>query len=385
MVIVKDVSAVAPTDVAARPVDGLERLATPAFVVFAEAVESNARAAIELVGGVERWRPHVKTIKSRAAMELLLAQGVTRFKCATPRELLELCAAGAQDVLLSYHPVGPMVERVAAIAEAHPGTRVAVLAETPELVAHWAASPVAVFLDLDVGLGRTGIELADETRIRQTVGAIAGSGVQLRGLHCYAGDLHIPDAAARARALHRAYDRVAALAAALIADGTTLEEIATAGTPALRASVDYRGFDALPLVQRHGAGTIVFGDRRSLATPGIETGFEPAAIVLSRVIGRTVPGRVTCDAGHKAVAADAGVPTCEVVGQPGWTALAPSEEHLPIDVGTDAEPGYGALLRLLPTHVCPTTNLYDDVAIVRGGVVAAIEPQAARGHELLPC
>ena len=366
----------------ARPVAGLDRLPTPAFLVFVEAVEANVRNAIELVGGVDHWRPHVKTVKSRAVMAMLLANGVRRFKCATPLELLELCAVGAPDVLLAYQPVGPMVERVAAIAAAHPGTRISVLTESPELVSHWSGTPVSLFLDLDVGLERTGIPLDDDARIRATLDAIAAAGIELRGLHLYASDLHIADARARVRALHRAYDRVVALTDALLAGGIAMEEIATAGTPALRGSIDYRGFDALPLAHRHGAGTIVFGDRRSLSEPGIRSGFQPAAVVLSRVIGRTVPGRVVCDAGHKSVSADAGVPTCEVVGHPHWRALAPNEEHLPLDVATDPAPGYGTLLRLVPTHVCPTTNLYDQVAFVRGSQLACIDPLPARGHEL---
>lgn len=372
------------TAIVGGDVAGLERLATPAFLVFTDAVEANARRAIELIGGPDRWRPHVKTVKARAVMELLLAQGVTRFKAATTLELLELCQAGAGDVLLAYHPVGPLAERVVEIAARHPATRISVLAETSELVKRWAGTGVDLFLDLDAGLRRTGIPLADAARVQATVEAAAAAHVRLRGLHLYAGDLHVPDPRARARALHAAYDRVAALAARLIADGTPLEEISTAGTPALRASLDYRGFDGLPLVQRHGAGTIVFGDRRSLAEDGIEDGFAAAAVVLSRVTSRTAAGEVVCDAGHKAVAADAGVPTCEVVHHPHWRPLAPNEEHLPIDVALDPAPDYGTLLRLLPTHVCPTTNLFDALVFVRGGRIAAFERLPARGHELLP-
>jgi hypothetical protein len=40
----------------------------------------------------------------------------------------------------------------------------------------------------------------------------------------------------------------------------------------------------------------------------------------------------TCDAGHKAVSADAGVPTGAVVGHTDWKPGKPSEEHLPIEI-----------------------------------------------------
>jgi D-serine deaminase-like pyridoxal phosphate-dependent protein len=91
--------------------------------------------------------------------------------------------------------------------------------------------------------------------------------------------------------------------------------------------------------------------------------------------------RFTTDAGHKAVSADAGDPTCEVLGHPDYRPRHPSEEHLPMDVppGTPLPPR-GRELWLLPTHVCPTVNNFDHAVVVSGGRVSGVERVTARGR-----
>jgi D-serine deaminase-like pyridoxal phosphate-dependent protein len=114
--------------------------------------------------------------------------------------------------------------------------------------------------------------------------------------------------------------------------------------------------------------------------PGL--GYVPAVVVLSTVISHPAPNIFTCDAGHKSVSADAGVPTCEIVGWPGLKPLKPSEEHLPVDASiTGRVPAIGSQLYLIPRHICPTVNNFDEALIVIGGEVRGIQRISARGHE----
>jgi D-serine deaminase-like pyridoxal phosphate-dependent protein len=111
-------------------------------------------------------------------------------------------------------------------------------------------------------------------------------------------------------------------------------------------------------------------------------GYRPAALVLSRVVSTSVAGRVACDAGHKAVSVDAGVPNCVVLGWEGLVPLHPSEEHLPISVAAGAAtPALGEILYLVPKHVCPTVNNFSQALIVEDGEVAGVEAVSARGRE----
>src|SRR5256884_7118442 len=70
----------------------------------------------------------------------------------------------------------------------------------------------------------------------------------------------------------------------------------------------------------------LYNDATSLAQLPARFAYQPAALVLTRLVSRPRGGVVTCDAGHKAVSADAGVPTCLVLGHRELTPLSPSEE-----------------------------------------------------------
>src|SRR2546425_12955494 len=145
-------------------------------------------------------------------------------------------------------------------------------------------------------------------------------------------------------------------------------EVITAGTPTFPCSLSYAGFRKGGFIHRISPGTIVYCDATSLAQLPKEYGYRPAVLVLARVVSRPRAGIVTCDAGHKAVSADAGVPTCVVVGHPELTPLSPSEEHLPMAVqaGAAGSQGGGTLL-LLPRHGCPTGNNFGFALLVQGG------------------
>ena len=134
-------------------------------------------------------------------------------------------------------------------------------------------------------------------------------------------------------------------------------------------------------MHRVSPGTIVYNDATSLAQLPAENGYAPAVLVLARVVSRPHDGIITCDAGHKAVSADAGVPTCVVVGHRELTPQGPSEEHLPMAVAGAKGPQVGDVVYLLPRHICPTVNNFDSALLVRGGTIEAVEKVTARGHD----
>jgi D-serine deaminase-like pyridoxal phosphate-dependent protein len=181
---------------------------------------------------------------------------------------------------------------------------------------------------------------------------------------------------------HRGYDQLLKIVAATESGGMQVPEVITAGTPSFPASLSYAGFRGQGFVHRVSPGTIVYGDATSLAQLPAEYGYRPAALVVARVISRPRAGTVTCDAGHKTVSADAGAPTCVVLGHPELTPLAPSEEHLPLAVAEGArDPRPGDILYLLPRHVCPTVNNFDCALLAQRGEIKSIEKVSARGRE----
>lgn len=356
---------------------------TPALLIDADQVDANIRAVLAQCGGDPlRWRPHVKTAKIADVMARFLVHGLTRFKCATTKELAVLVDLGAPDVLLSFPVMGANAARVRELASSHPRTRVSVLIESAEHLVTWDRSGLGVFVDCNPGMDRTGRDPSNADPIAALVRAIATAGCEFRGLHWYDGHMSVSDLKERERAAHAGYDRLVALVEALATRGIDVPEIVVAGTPAAPCALSYRDWHRVRASVQISPGTVVYNDATSLAQLPPSWGLGAAAHVLATVVSHPRHGRFTCDAGHKTVSADAGVPTCVVVGHPGWTPAKPSEEHLPVDCADAADvPPLGATVLLLPRHICPTVNNFDEALLTRGGRVERPAAVTARGRD----
>ncbi|HVW11707.1 MAG TPA: alanine racemase [Bryobacteraceae bacterium] len=351
------------------------RILTPALLVFPDIVEANIQATLRMMeGDPDRWRPHIKTAKIASIVARMIANGIRQFKCATTLELLTACEAGADDVLLAFPVTGANARRVIGIAQQFPNVRISVLIESAEQAAAWTGTPAGVFIDVNPGMNRTGI---GQDRLRDIVALAESLGPAFRGVHYYDGHVSATDPASA----HAGYNQLLEIVRALTDAGRSPREVITSGTPASPAALSHPGLRAAPFRHRISPGTVVYNDMSSLKQlPG--RGYEAAVVVLATVISHPGPNLFTCDAGHKAVSADAGVPTCEVVGHPDFAPQKPSEEHLPIAVPEgSALPPIGSQLYLIPRHVCPTVNNFDDALMVIDGKVQRQERVTARGHE----
>ena len=355
-----------------------DQLLTPALLVYPEIVDANIAATIRMAGDdPNRWRPHIKTAKIPAVLQLLVAHGVTNFKCSTTLELLTACQVGASDVLFAYPVMGANAARVKEIAARFLETAISVLIETDEQARLWRGSGIGVFIDVNSGMNRTGI---DPVRAEEIARLARDLGGQFRGLHFYDGHMSGVPADEREATTHAGYDRLLQLVQRLSAEKVVVQEVITSGTPAAPFAISYPGFREAEFVHRISPGTVVYNDMVSMEQLA-EWDLQPAVMVLSTVVSHPMPTVVTCDAGHKSVSADAGVPTCTVMGHPDWKASKPSEEHLPIEVPRGESVQLGEKIYLLPRHVCPTVNNFDQaIFVVRGGIQTAAAV-SARGHE----
>lgn len=356
--------------------EGVDDIVTPALAIYPDLVEANLEAMLKLTGGdPNRWRPHVKTSKLGFVMRMMAERGVVNVKCSTTLELAASCEAGMRDVLVAYAMVGANARRVREIAAAHPAVRVSVLVENEAQAAAWHDSPIGIFIDVNSGMNRTGIS---DSRMGEVAALARACGSGFRGLHYYDGHVSMPELGERERVAHAGYMRLLELVDAVGA----VEEVITSGTPAFPCGLSFPGFGAAPFVHRVSPGTIVYNDFVSLGQLPPGYGFQPATLIVATVVSHPLPNVVTCDAGHKSVSADAGVPTCQVLGRPDLVPQKPSEEHLPVEVAFGAPPpAIGEKLYLLPRHICPSVNNFDDALIIRGGRIERLERVTARGHE----
>jgi D-serine deaminase-like pyridoxal phosphate-dependent protein len=375
----------------AYAIENAAELLTPALAIYPEIVDQNIAVTIGLLGGdANRWRPHVKTAKLGFIMRRLAERGVAQAKCSTTLELETACESGIRDVLLAFPVVGANALRVREIADKYRDARISVLVENPGQIAAWQGSRVGIFIDVNPGMDRTGIEQERVAGIIDIARAIAAAGLEFRGVHYYDGHISAPDLREREALAHRGYGRLMEIVAELARAGFRVDEVITSGTPAFPCAATYAPFGAKNLgnggfVHRASPGTVIYCDATSVTQLPAEWGYQPAAVVVATVVSHPRANHLTCDAGHKSVSADAGIPTCMVIGHPNLVPLKPSEEHLPIEVKNgafenDGRPEIGEALYLVPRHVCPTVNNFDDALIVRGNRVVGVERVTARGH-----
>lgn len=350
---------------------------TPALVVFMDRVRENIARLITLAGSdPDRLRVHVKTTKIPEVWRQLLAAGIRSFKCATVREaevlLATLREGGVEgaDLLIAYPHLGRNLERAGELARRHPETRVSVLVEDPDLV---VPEGLGVFVDVNPGMNRTGVPMSDRATIR-AVADVAGP--RFRGVHFYEGHVSRGSLEERKAACEPLYAELIALTEALGEVG----EVVTSGTPTFVPALQHEGLRALPR-HRVSPGTVIFFDHRS-QSDAEELGFTPAALVLSRVVSHPADGMFTCDAGSKAIAAEAGRPVAVVMHHPEWRASVPNEEHLPFEVTSGDRPRRGELVWLFPRHICPTVNLAAEAVLVDGDHTRIVQV-AARAHDLV--
>lgn len=361
----------------------LKDLLTPCLLIDLDRVRSNIARVLSLVGNEpERWRPHVKTTKIPEIWRELVNLGIRNFKCATTREAallgetLTRYNAKDSDVLVAYPLVGPNLTRLGEIAKEHADIRYSVLVED---AATNVPTGVDIFVDINPGMNRTGVPIKETNHILEIA---AAAGERFRGFHFYDGHQHDMDLKEREFAIHSGYDELLRLRTRALDAGLVVDELITSGTPALLHATRYAPLKDLNGTRhRVSPGTVVFHDQRS-EEENPELLLSPAATVLTRVVSHPTQGIVTCDAGSKAVAAEAGDPIAVILGHPDWEALTPNEEHLPIRITGDP-PARGSELILIPRHICPTVNLAETAALFEGGRLKQLVSVAARAHELL--
>ena len=361
-----------------------DAIPSPALLIYRERLDDNLRRTLAMVRSADRLRPHVKTHKVPQVVERQLAQGITRFKCATIAEAEMTARAGAPDVLLAYQPVGPNARRLAALAEAYPHVRFSALVDDESALAAIDAAfetrgqTLDLLVDLDVGMHRTGIAPGIDAQ-RLYEGVAGARALRPGGLHAYDGHLRDSDPSVRRRKCDEAFAPVEALAGRLESAGLAVPRIVTGGSPTFPFHAARSGVECSP-------GTTVYWDAGYGSTlPDLD--FLPAALVLTRVVSRPGSSRVCLDLGHKAIASENPHPRVVLYpedrdGPLDCTFVGHSEEHLVIEGSAADRLKVGDVLYGVPWHICPTVALYSEATVVDASVAVERWDIHARGRRL---
>src|SRR5581483_660236 len=217
-----------------------DELLTPTLLIYPESVRHNIQRMVAVLGGnPERWRPHLKTVKLESMTKLLVEAGVTTAKCATTLELVMACRAGMKDVLVAYPHSGKNAKRVAEIAMEFRDVGLAAIVESEEQLEPWRNTRVELFIDINAGMNRTGIEQDHVGEIAQLASRIQHAGIAFRGLQYYDGNSSEADVSQRTKRAQYRYGRLLNSVAEMTAKGIQVKEIITSGTPAMPCSLSY--------------------------------------------------------------------------------------------------------------------------------------------------
>lgn len=340
---------------------------TPAVLIDTERVRENVATTLGYLGTAARWRPHVKTARLPWTINVLREAGITRFKASTTAEVALLLHNGIRDVLLAYPAIGPTQWRLAELAREFPEARVSALVDNVAGLESWRPGPVAAFLDVDTGGGRTGIPARDADTALRILAELRARDVAFAGLHSYDGHMaDLPEEDQQQAVTAELHDLVA-LAERIEATGTEVTEIVTAGShtfiPGTRTVLPGPWNARVSF----GAGTVVYNDLRSLDRFGPK-GFRCAAFALSRVVSDQGEGRITLDAGLTTIQVDGGRPHAQLLGSPAQVG-APAQEHLQVRIESGPVPAVGAPLLLVPRHVDTMLAQFDRVYLADAGSV----------------
>jgi D-serine deaminase-like pyridoxal phosphate-dependent protein len=384
----------------------VKELPTPSVLIDRARVQRNIermQAAADARG--IRLRPHSKTHKSPLIARWQIERGAVGICCAKLGEAEVFADAGIADIRLPYplHPAN--ADRVAALGRR---THLSFIVDHPAVARGWsraltaAGAAVDVLVKVDVGFHRCGIDPGGGA-LPFILEVASLPGLRFRGLLSHAGQAYHASSEDHLRSIaEEEAATLGRLAGACRAAGVAIEEISAGATPPARFSLRQDG------LSEYRPGNYVYFDRTQVAM-GAATVDDCALTVLARVVGKPAVDRLILDSGSKTLTNDGArgfaplpgfgavivsgvgsrqsgvgralVPGVETIVDETLLIERLSEEHATVRVtsgSTPLEPG--DLVRVLPNHSCPVSNLVDAAWLVDGNEVIEALPIAARGR-----
>jgi D-serine deaminase-like pyridoxal phosphate-dependent protein len=337
----------------------VERTDTPEPIAVLDTLQSNVARmqAFADARGLD-LRPHVKTHKCIEVGRLQADAGASGITAGTVREAEVFAAAGFTDIFLAY-PIwaaGSKAGRIRHLAESirlrvgvDSGAAIDRLAECM----HGAPSRLEVVVEVDCGAHRSGVapEVAGEL-------ARYAAKVDLEpvGVYTYPGQ----GGSSRDARKPAADEQLAALETAvqsLLADGIEPVVVSAGSTP----TVEYS--DRAPITEIR-PGEYVFGDLDNVGL-GACAEDQVALFVAATVVSDTMPDHVIVDVGTKALGRE-GSPEKgygRALGVSDGRLLKLNEYHGFLAVDPNDRPAVGTVLPIVPNHVCPVVNNFDELVV----------------------
>jgi D-serine deaminase-like pyridoxal phosphate-dependent protein len=350
---------------------------TPAAVLDLDAFERNlAKMAGRAQAARLALRPHAKSHKCAALARRQIEAGAVGICCAKLAEAEALAMEGIGAILVTSPIVGAgPAARAAALAADVADFRFVL--DHPDGAAELAAAAeglVQVLIDVDPGLGRTGVH-GGEKAVELYRAIAAQPQLKFLGVQCYGGNWqHIEGANARAAAVADGMAKLKGVLAALRDAGADVGVVTGGGTGSFAADA------AQGVLNEVQPGSYAFMDRdyRNALKDDPDGEFEQALAIETTVISANHAQWVTVDGGLKAFATDGPLPLALTPKFEGSAYRFFGDEH-GLLMRPQAPVARGERVAFMPPHIDPTLDRYDVLFLVRGDAIVEIAPVEARG------
>ena len=353
---------------------------TPALVLDRSRLDRNCVRMRERCRDLGvKLRPHMKTLKSIDAARIAIDPDFGAIAVSTLLEAEYFAAGGIEDIQLAVCMTPDKLPRASAVARDIPRFSFfldsAAMARASADYARSTAAPLRIWIEIDSGEHRTGVE-PDDPALVEIASILAEAPVVLEGVATHGGHSYRGrDAQAIAAIAEQERAQVTKAAEILRAAGFNVPGVSAGSTP---TAVHARSGAGLTEFR---AGVYMAGDLFQAAIGSLDE-TDIALSVLATVIShKPEQNQIVVDAGGLALSKDRSTAAIhggdlgfglvlDVDGKPTLGRLTVSgvhQEHGEVS-GSEALPfdrlPIGAKVRILPNHVCMTAGAYDHLLVV---------------------
>ena len=357
--------------------ENTDEIITPSLVVFPKRILHNIKLMIEIAGGTESLRPHIKTHKMSEIIKMQIDNGINKFKCATITEAELLAKSGAKDILLAIQPTGKNISRFISLIEIYPESIFSTIVDNEYSLneinnrAKEKKISVSIWLDINNGMNRTGVEPNNEAcSIFQKIAS--ASNLNAKGLHVYDGHIRESDYSKRKQVCDNAFSHVLDLKKNIEKKGILIDKIVAGGTPTFPIHAKRENVEVSP------GTSLLWDDRYGTAFEDLK--FIHSAVLIGSIISKPFKDLLCINLGHKSVASEMDFPRLSFLNLKNTEQIGHSEEHLVVKCNESDKYPVGMICYSIPSHICPTVPKFSKVLTVDEGEVIGEWKVSARDN-----
>jgi len=366
----------------------IDELDTPVLILDLDVLENNIKKMSNIFKKVDvKLRPHVKTHKMPIIAHMSIDAGAVGIAVAKLGEAEVMEANGIKDIMIANQIVGEYkIKRLINLSRRIKISSLVDSIEGSKMLSEMAVNEgvtLSVYLEINIGMNRCGVtpgkpavEMAKRIASLPNLnlmGILGFRSVWYKNLSKYNQEIIWKLGIEEGEILTENAERIRKA-------GVPITEVVAGSTPTAAAAW------TVPGVTEVQPGTHVFNDIMTASVGGCKVK-DCAASVIVTVISKPTAKRAIIDAGTKTLVGDYGsecFPSLVegyglIKNKKGVILKSFSEEHGELLLDYNCDISVGDRLEIIPNHICPVVNTFDEIVGVRNGNIEVIWPILARG------